>query len=359
MQRHSTSNKRHIRACTLIEVLVVVAIIALLAAILLPSLQQAREQARIASCMANCKQIASITATYQAESRGYVPVIFGNVANDNAPYNPPSLKGDGRGAPARMCWLSVAFKKYDKGLRNLSKQVSTYGGVSMLFDPDEAWPGNYHGRTDTPVQEYFDKYMPDYYSCPFTREKGHGLTFRGESTTQWGKMDKYDLNGRHENYVTWRWETTAIRGMIPGRGSVQMPFDNCAADAICITDGRPKYSAVTWNKIVFNKGDAGRPNAQYCLGGGYGPFDDDKGVLFAHRLWTSSDAHRLRSASLSELTIIRCNQGNYIGRNETQLDRIDYVEYNPESHRTSKGGGTNTTFADTHIEWVRGRQIGW
>ncbi|MHC4443734.1 MAG: prepilin-type N-terminal cleavage/methylation domain-containing protein [Planctomycetota bacterium] len=67
---------RREKAFTLIELLVVVAIIALLAAILIPSLQRAREQAKIASCKANSKQIATITATYQAEYKGYVPILF-------------------------------------------------------------------------------------------------------------------------------------------------------------------------------------------------------------------------------------------------------------------------------------------
>ena len=29
------------------------------------------------------------------------------------------------------------------------------------------------------------------------------------------------------------------------------------------------------------------------------------------------------------------------------------------SHRTGQGGGTNVIFADTHVDWVRGAQVGW
>jgi len=36
-----------------------------------------------------------------------------------------------------------------------------------------------------------------------------------------------------------------------------------------------------------------------------------------------------------------------------------YYVRNLNSHRSNLGGGTNALFADTHVEWVKGTQIGW
>ena len=33
--------------------------------------------------------------------------------------------------------------------------------------------------------------------------------------------------------------------------------------------------------------------------------------------------------------------------------------WNPGSHRTSRGGGSPAIFADGHVEWVPGPNIGW
>ena len=69
-----------------------------------------------------------------------------------------------------------------------------------------------------------------------------------------------------------------------------------------------------------------------------------------HRKWSEGDAKRVLS-TLSDTTVVLCSQGNHMGLGKYIL--------NPGSHRGSTGGGTNAIFADTHVEWVKGTQIGW
>ena len=69
-----SDSKRHGRAFTLIEVLVVVAIIALLVSILIPSLKQARIQAWEVHCRSNTHQIDLSLRMYADEQRGWLPL---------------------------------------------------------------------------------------------------------------------------------------------------------------------------------------------------------------------------------------------------------------------------------------------
>lgn len=293
------------RAFTLIEVLVVVAIIGLLVAILIPSLQRARIQARVTSCKANCKQIGTMMATYQAENRGAVPVIYNWHAGPI--YN----------VPARTVLLSVALRKYDRGT----------GRLPANFNPEQVW--STAKRTD-----YERTILPDHYVCPFVRDKDVGLA---PTTSQQisGPAGTFTYNfteryGRYETYQTWLWEDI-LRNQIP-HGETY-PNDP--------REGRPKYSVLSWNKIRTGQ-DPQIPGAVSV---------NDPAGQNLHRVWTAQDARRRKSASLSEMTVVYCSQGHHM-----ELGR--YV-WNHGSHLTSAGGGTTAIFADTHVEWVKGTQIGW
>ncbi len=63
---------KHLRAFTLVELLVVIGIIALLVSILLPTLNAANEAARTTACLSNLRQIGQAFAAYAADNRGYV-----------------------------------------------------------------------------------------------------------------------------------------------------------------------------------------------------------------------------------------------------------------------------------------------
>ncbi|MHC4445766.1 MAG: prepilin-type N-terminal cleavage/methylation domain-containing protein [Planctomycetota bacterium] len=335
----SRSYSRGYYAFTLIEVLVVVAIIALLAAILIPSLQRAREQARIATCKANVKQIATITATYQAEFKGFVPVIyhFGHgLGHPNDPHHPA----------AQYCWPSVAFRRYDKGTARMS----------AIFNPEVYWAIEEH-------EEYANTVMPDYYSCPFTREKGIGLidegtitisgTISGQTVSKTYQL--FTWTGRHDSYHTWRYEGNCVRRKVPfsakgpGGGDVYPTDPNPTGLVNQDVDGRPKYSAFSWNRAAPD--DPG--NWGFEPPPGFIPLKKANYDLLdrSNRKWTTNSARWLRSAGLSEVTIFSCSQGEHMGRN--------FKIRNIGSHRASIGAGTIAAFADSHVEWVKGRQIGW
>lgn len=291
------------RTCgfTLIELLVVVAIIALLAAVLLPALQRARAQAKTASCKANSRQMGTMTQMYQAEYRGSVPVIFNWHAGPV--YN----------VPARAVLLSVALRNYDKRA----------GRLADTFNPQQVWD---NARRD----EYMQNVLAAHYVCPFVR--GHALGYnvlykRSVSGPSGAKPYTYlERVGRYETYHTWLWEDI-VRNEIPH--SEKYPTDP--------KEGRPKYSVLSWNKVATSH----RPDIPGAVG------VSDPAAKNKHRNWSAADARRMKSASLSEMTVIYCAQGAHM--------ELGYYYWNPGSHQN----GTNTVFADGHVEWIPGTQIGW
>jgi hypothetical protein len=93
---------------------------------------------------------------------------------------------------------------------------------------------------------------------------------------------------------------------------------------------RAKYGLLTWHQ-------------------GYG-WDDP----FHHRKWDPQESRRVGSASLSDVTVVYCGQGEWTIFPDQGKNR----RANVGSHRMGDKGGTNTIFADTHVEWVLGTQIG-
>lgn len=311
---------------TLIEVLVVVAIIALLLAVLLPSLRQAREQAKLVACQVNSRQIAIALATYRSEESDYVPVVFNYAASVLGAWNPP----------ARACWASVALRKYDKGTQRLQER---YGG---RFDPEAVW-------NRTTKDAYEAEVMPEQYACPFQRGRGPGQeTWRDE-----GIFRFYEKQGRFESFQTWLWENI-VPQRLPAHG-VAWPGGTGA-----MGDGLPRFASFSWNKVrvpqelrtTFADGTP-VPTIEGSLLPGTGPKDSAKS---AYRRWTSGDVKRLRSGSMSTSAVAFCAAGEHILGDQPN-QRIGRA--NVGSHRRTGGGGTNVVFADTHVEWVRGTQIGW
>ncbi len=312
------------RGFTLIEVLVVVAIIALLIAVLLPSLQRAREQAKITACKANARQLANMMAMYQASEKGAVPVLLNYFAN----YAQPPLSGP----PARVLYLSVALRGYDKGMK-----------LTSAFNPEEDW-GPWDGPKHT---QYENTILPAHYICPFVREKGEGHTtvetrlINGSTPSYYTVREWY---GKHESYHSWLWEALVRHHPVRGMTEVYPTDPNPGATVGQDIDGRPKYSVLTWNRVGLPPEDT-EPQIPGAV------VVSDPAINNLHRKWSSGDARRRNAPSLSDVTVLFCGMGNHMA--------FQHAIENPNSHRTTQGPGTNTVFADTHVEWVKGTQIGW
>jgi len=279
-------------------VLVVVAIIALLIGILVPSLAAARTEAKIVSCQANANQLGIMMSSYQAEFREYVPLMINWHAN--AVY----------GTPPRNTWLSVALRKYGQNRYGLPKE----------YDPNVTGAWSKEKR-----QTYETSIMPDNFACPFERDNVPRVVSDGPDVAGYHTVI---LDGRHESWHVWLWEDIVVGD----------PMENKL----------PKYSVLSWNRVC-----AGGPTPMPdCVDADVRGFGDPKHpLLTTYRKWTIPDAQRVRAGSFSRVTVVYCTQGEHM--------ELGFYRWNIGSHRRGGKGGTNALFADTHVEWVPGEQIGW
>ena len=295
--------KKRISCCgfTLIELLVVIAIIALLLSVLVPALRSVKEQAQVTLCMANNKQVGIIVTLFRTDNNDGVPPVFNR-------WDPT--------VPVRMRLLSLAFRDYDPQTRSMPAEL----------DPDGFW----HMADNALTLKYFKDFVPDYYVCPFTRDKGASrISSTGEIITIDGTPHGIlRSEGRTDTFSVWRWG---------GRGGIA-GVRNSEPDPSRSPGRRLKYANLSW-QLWPNTGNAAEmANADKVLA-----------------KWTAERA-RIVKSPLADVTIAYCHQG----------ESTDWappggpswiINYN--SHRKGQTGGTTALFTDSHAEWVPGDQIGW
>lgn len=284
------------RGFTLIELLVVVSIIALLVAILLPALGKAREQARIISCQANCQQIGLLTSMYRLDNDDKAPVVFNRFISSND-------------APAENKWLSVAMRKYWPDTPHLPEHLNPQGN----------WD-------NAKLEEYVEHYLPEYFVCPFVRGLSREIEMTtGSVTIQGQTFATQNRKGYSESYGIWRWARK--------RGTVLTPNH-----PLGLPHGSMKYGTVPWNNFI-NMNTAS--------------IDE---LIKKPIAWSSKLYSRIGAAGPAEATIFFCEQGEHDNYSAGSHPANGIFNYG--SHKRGRGG-TNTTFADGHVEWVVGTQIGW
>ena len=279
------------KAFTLIELLVVISIIALLVSILMPALNNARKQTRLLSCMANSKQVGYVVSVYQADNEEYVPLIT-SAAYINY-------------QPAEKVFTSLALRGYaDISLPN-------------HLNPSDIW--SYGGAAG---KEYLGNYIPDYFVCPFVRDKdvATGVWETGQVVIGGELYGTAARNEAYETFAVWINEVVAGSDEI---GKVTLrphPYDP--------PHGRPKYGALPWFKTL---GPGGEPQG--------------------YRRWTSTAARNVGTSGLSEVSVLHCVAGEYMAGGASWI-----YGYNG-GHVKGDSTGTILVFADTHVEWVIGSQV--
>jgi prepilin-type N-terminal cleavage/methylation domain-containing protein len=293
---------------TLIELLVVISIIALLVSILMPALGKAREQAMLVTCGANCKQIGLTVQLYRADNNDAVPMVY------NA-WTPVFARG---------CLVSVALRDY----------LEKHDPLPPELDPDTAWAQDF--APGGAMLEYCQRYLPEFFVCPSSRGKGPSVYESTAPVDIGGEMFTNAVRkGVGESYVTWLHRVPyGVRGVI-----------NCPDHPLGLPHGQLKYGELNWH-TGWERG-IWQPWADY----------PSPAKQFPAK-WTKHDLKVVNCGSYAEATILYCEQGQTSSWANDGTNRHRAV-MNFGSHRKGDMGGTNAIFADNHVEWVPGTQIGW
>jgi prepilin-type processing-associated H-X9-DG protein len=76
----------------------------------------------------------------------------------------------------------------------------------------------------------------------------------------------------------------------------------------------------------------------------------------AHRKWETLRKAPRGGASPSDWTAVYCGQGEFTPFPES--NKSPTRRANIGSHKNNGVGGTNAVFADTHVEWIPGKNLG-
>ncbi|AQQ70972.1 PilD-dependent protein PddA [Limihaloglobus sulfuriphilus] len=293
---------------TLIELLVVISIIALLMAILMPALSKVRNSAKVLTCKANSKQIATLVTLYRTDNEAKVPVVLNIWA---ANYAPP--KG---------YMMSMALKDYAGiGLpEGWNERSFFFGG-----------PGR--------VSQYYQKYLPKFFVCPFNRGKNL------DNTKLWKESGLIEYDGRnYKNYILETYAETYLTHLWPKKKNDEIGLTTSSPP-----DGIRKFGVLNWwDYSSAPKNSAGIPS----------PLQNYTKLKPAN--WSKIDLHRSRANSMADATIFYCGAGEFMGSDGVIVNGtttgVAFMNY--KSHSQGKSGGTNAAMGDMHIEWVKGTQIG-
>jgi prepilin-type N-terminal cleavage/methylation domain-containing protein len=294
---------------TLVELLVVISIIAMLLAVLMPALSKAREQAKVTMCLANCKQLGVIIATYRAEYDGRVPIILNRWAS-----------GTGTNYPVKYLYISLGLRNYDPLTKNLPSELS----------PEGKWGLRFEGQMAT----YVDKYLPNYYVCPFARGKATMAETKDEGTIMVNgtEFTKRNFKGKFESFSSFMY------GLIKDE---DMGTDHPK-------DCRPKYAALPWNCTSDN--GSTKPDLQNNMVWERRPH-------FRNKRNADGSRAEIKFSGLSEVMVSYCVLGE--SRDFDPAINPKNIIFNYKSHRKQTTGGSNVIFADTHAAWVPGNSVGW
>ncbi|AQQ70710.1 putative major pilin subunit [Limihaloglobus sulfuriphilus] len=292
---------------TLIELLVVISIIALLMAILMPALGRVRRMAKTMTCAANLKQIGLYIPLYQVGNDGKVPVIGHKYLN-------------GKGL-AKWTYLSIALRDYLEGPKAMPDYMDDFESGDWSLGS-----GRY--------RVYTENYVPEYFVCPYAR--GANGTWKrvpdGQVTIRGNTIDKYTIEGRDDSYATWVWPNNKNDDLLIG-GDEDDEY------------GRFKHGTLTW----FNS-SAGRQSKAYSLLM-QGTADALKQVKPAD--WSSDEIKARGGSGPSDVAVLFCDRGQSVWRYAPDANIDNYG-----SHERGGSGGTNLLFADFHVDWVDGTQMG-
>jgi prepilin-type N-terminal cleavage/methylation domain-containing protein/prepilin-type processing-associated H-X9-DG protein len=133
---------KHLRAFTVIELLVVISIITILIAILLPALASARATARTTQCLAKIRQLCVINTTYALEHKGFL-AMHRSGSNDDGIKWWTRMGLDGPNEKETACPVQLPV--------NAANQIRNYLGYSAFI----CWPKLVVSETRTPRFEDF------------------------------------------------------------------------------------------------------------------------------------------------------------------------------------------------------------